>query len=178
MNEPHDNEPALVCAAQKGDKKAMQALLTANWPWLKSLVYGVLGKAQDLDDCLQEVCVRVITRIHTLRDPQCFKGWLAMVARREALKHCRQKWGAAHTNVDGEEMQLESPCDGPLEGLERKELCERVAAAVEELPPKYREVFLLAATGELTYAQMAEVLDVPVTTMQIRLVRARRMLQN
>jgi DNA-directed RNA polymerase specialized sigma24 family protein len=39
-------------------------------------------------------------------------------------------------------------------------------------------VFLLAATGELTYAQMAEVLDVPVTTMQIRLVRARRMLQN
>ena len=178
VEEPHDNEPALVCAAQKGDKKALQELLTANWVWLKGLAYGVLGKAQDLDDVMQEICLRVITRIHTLRDPQCFKGWLAMVARREALKHCRRRWGVAYTDVDGEDMQLESPCDGPLEGLERKELCQQVVAAVEELPPKYREVFMLASTGELTYAQMAEVLSVPITTMQIRLVRARKMIQN
>jgi RNA polymerase sigma-70 factor (ECF subfamily) len=170
-------ESALIGAAQGGDKKALQALLTANWVWLKGLAYGVLGKTQDLDDVMQEISLRVITRIHTLRDPQCFKGWLAMVARREALKHCRRKWGAAYMDVDGDEVQLESPADGPLEGLERRELCERVKAAVEELPQKYREVFLLAASGELTYAQMAEVLDVPITTMQIRLVRARKMIQ-
>jgi len=66
----------------------------------------------------------------------------------------------------------------PLERLERKELCRRILAVVETLPQKYREVFLLAHSGQLTYAQMAEVLDVPVTTMQIRLVRARRMVQN
>jgi RNA polymerase sigma-70 factor, ECF subfamily len=80
--------------------------------------------------------------------------------------------------VDGEDVQLESPSEGPSEGLERREMCEKVTAAVEEMPQKYREVFLLAATGELTYAQMAEVLDVPITTMQIRLVRARRMIQS
>jgi RNA polymerase sigma-70 factor (ECF subfamily) len=173
-----DPESATISAAQKGDKKALQMLLTGNWVWLKGLVYGVLGRTQDLDDVMQEVCLRVITRIHTLRDPQCFKGWLAMVARREALKHCRRKWGGGYMDVDAEEVQLESPDDGPLEGLERKELCERAKAAVEELPQKYREVFLLAATGELSYAQMAEVLDVPITTMQIRLVRARKMIQS
>jgi RNA polymerase sigma-70 factor (ECF subfamily) len=173
-----DPELALIGAAQKGDKKALQTLLTANWVWLKGLVYGVLGRSQDLDDIMQEVCLRVITSIHTLRDPQCFKGWLAMVARREALKHCRRKWGGGYVDVDGEDVQLESPADGPLEGLERKELCERAKAAVEELPQKYREVFLLAATGELSYAQMAEVLNVPITTMQIRLVRARKMIQS
>ncbi len=175
---PGDPELALIQAAQRGDKRALQSLLTANWVWLRGLAYGVLGRTQDLDDVMQEVCLRVITRIHTLRDPQCFKGWLAMVARREALKHCRRKWGGAYVDVDDEAVQLEAPDEGPVEGLERKELTEKVKAAVEELPPKYREVFLLAATGELTYAQMAEVMNVPITTMQIRLVRARKMIQS
>ena len=173
-----DPELPLIQAAQAGDKKALQTLLTANWVWLRGLAYGVIGRTQDLDDIMQEICLRVITRIHTLRDPQCFKGWLAMVARREALKHCRRKWGGAYVDVDGEDVQLESPDEGPIEGLERKELAEKVKGVVEELPQKYREVFLLAATGELTYAQMAEVLNVPITTMQIRLVRARKMIQS
>jgi RNA polymerase sigma-70 factor (ECF subfamily) len=176
-NEPQ-NEPALVWAAQKGDKEALQALLTANWGWLKGLAYGVLGRSQDLDDVMQEVCIRVITRIHTLRDPQCLKSWLAIVTKREALKHCRRRWGIGHKDVDSDDVQLISDSDGPLEDLERKELCGQVIEAVQELPQKYREVFMLAHTGELTYAEMAEVLNVPITTMQIRLVRARRMIQN
>ena len=66
---------------------------------------------------------------------------------------------------------------GPLEALEQKDVCRRILSVVGTLPEKYREVFMLAHSGGLTYAQMAEVLDVPVTTMQIRLVRARRMVQ-
>ena len=50
--------------------------------------------------------------------------------------------------------------------------------AIRGLPEKYREVLVLAHSGELTYAQMAEVLNVPITTMQIRLVRARRMIRD
>jgi RNA polymerase sigma-70 factor, ECF subfamily len=62
--------------------------------------------------------------------------------------------------------------------LERKELCRRILDLAGALPLKYREVFMLAHAGELTYAQMAEVLDVPITTMQIRLVRARRTIRD
>jgi RNA polymerase sigma-70 factor (ECF subfamily) len=62
--------------------------------------------------------------------------------------------------------------------VEKNELCSRILEAVKTLPEKYREVFVLAHTGELTYAEMAEVLEVPMTTMQIRLVRARRMVQD
>jgi DNA-directed RNA polymerase specialized sigma24 family protein len=43
------------------------------------------------------------------------------------------------------------------------------------LPEKYRQVFMLAYAGDLTYGNIAEILDIPVTTVQIRLVRARRM---
>ena len=173
------NESALVCAAREGDKEALSTLLIRHWAWLKALVYGVLADARDLDDVMQEVCLRVVTRIHTLREPECFRAWLAILARREAIKHYRgQARRVSRIDTDSLAMPPSGPERGPLESLERRELCRKVLEAVQALPGKYREVFMLAHAGNLTYAQMAEVLDVPVTTMQIRLVRARRMVQN
>jgi RNA polymerase sigma factor (sigma-70 family) len=170
------NELALVCAAREGDKEALQALLKRNWGWLKGLVYSVLTSAQDLDDVMQEICLRVITRVHTLREPERFRAWLAILARREAIQHRRRGIQAApRPNEAGQP----DDCGGdPAVSMERKELCGRVLEAVRTLPEKYRAVFVLAQSGELTYAQMAEVLDIPMTTMQIRLVRARRMVRD
>lgn len=173
------NESALACAARRGDKEAVRLLLQRNWTWLRGLVYSVVGDAHDLDDVLQDVCLRVITRVHTLREPERFRAWLAILARREALKHCRRR-GHQRTSVEGPagayrpQMILEAP----LEAAEKKELCERILEVAKTLPEKYRDVFILAHCGELTYAEMAEVLDVPMTTMQIRLVRARQMVRD
>jgi RNA polymerase sigma-70 factor (ECF subfamily) len=172
------NESALVCAAREGDKEALQALMSRHWPWLKGLVYGVLGDVRELDDVMQDVCLRVITRIHTLREPECFRAWLAILARREALKTCqRRPRGVVEIDAGFQAPVTVRQIEGPLEELERRELRRRILDAAEGLPPIYREVFMLAHSSELTYAQMAEVLDVPTTTMQIRLVRARRMIQ-
>jgi RNA polymerase sigma-70 factor (ECF subfamily) len=173
------NESALVCAAREGDKEALNMLLTRHWTWLRALVYGVLADAQDLDDVMQNVCLRVMTKIHTLREPECFRAWLAITARREAIKHFRSKSRRASLiDADVVATRPSGSEHGPLESLERTELCRKILEAAWALPEKYREVFMLAHSGELTYAQMAEVLDVPITTMQIRLVRARRMVQD
>jgi RNA polymerase sigma factor (sigma-70 family) len=173
------SESALACAARKGDREAMQLLLKHNWTWLRGLVYSVLADAQELDDVLQNVCLRVITRIHTLREPERFRAWLAAVARREALKHHRhRKYENVPLDPGTVSLKMDAYACDPLHDIEKKEMCERILDAVNVLPDKYREVFVLAHTGELSYAEIAEVLDVPITTMQIRLVRARRMVQN
>ncbi len=173
------DESELVVAACEGDKEALQRLLAANWGWLKGLVYSVLGGARDLDDVMQEICLRVIQNIGSLREPQRFRGWLAVLARREAIRHCQSR---PHKLVPFDSVPLpedaDDYADDPSEDIEKKEMCGRVLAAVQRLPEKYREVFLLAHSGDLTYAQMAEVLDVPITTMQIRLVRARQMIRD
>jgi RNA polymerase sigma factor (sigma-70 family) len=173
------NELALVCAAREGDQAAIDQLLRSHWTWLKGLIYGIVAGSQDLDDVLQDVCIRVISKIHTLREPERFRAWLAILARREALKHYRrrkQTFAVADEPLQPRRQDPESA--DPLEQIERRELHDRILAAVAELPERYREVFMLAHSGELTYAQMAEVLGVPITTMQIRLVRARRMIQH
>ncbi len=172
MGDEEHNELMLICTARQGDKEALQTLLKRNWGWLKGVVYSVLTHGQDVDDVMQEVCVRVITKIHTVREPERFRAWLAILAKRTAIQHQRRSRPAM--------VSTEEPVYGgnPSDDLEKRELCGRVLEAVRGLPAKYREVFVLAHSGELTYAQMAEVLNVPITTMQIRLVRARQMVRD
>ena len=71
------NEQALVCAAKRGDKEALQLLFRENWAWLKGLVYSIVRNADDIDDILQDICVRVISKIDSLREPKRFRPWLA-----------------------------------------------------------------------------------------------------
>ena len=174
--ERKQNESALVCSAQRHDKKALQRLLTRNWPWLKGLVYSIIGDADQVDDVLQDICVRVITKIESLREPERFRPWLAVLAKRQALRH-RQR-NARRPGPLSEEL-AELHCDEKaqqlFEKVEQKEQCRRILQAVRLLPEKYRQVFMLAYAGDLTYGNIAEILDIPVTTVQIRLVRARRM---
>ena len=169
------NELALVCTARKGDKEALQTLLSRNWTWVRAVVYSILADAQDVDDVMQEICLRVITRIHTLREPERFRGWLAVLARRIALRHRQRRLHGPAQPADLSALAGAGSYGGdPADDIERRELFRRVLEAVRGLPEKYRQVFVLAHSGGLTYAQIAEILDVPVTTMQIRLVRARR----
>lgn len=173
------NESALVCAAQRGDREAVQLLLTRNWNWLKGLVYSSVGDCHDVDDVLQDICVRVITKIYTLRDPQRFRPWLAVLAQRQALRH-RRKRSQRPVGLDEEivNCQCDDKAERFLEDIEQKEQCEQILTAIKSLPAKYREVLMLEYSSDLTYAQVAQILDVPLTTVQIRLVRARRMIYN
>lgn len=175
--ERRQNESALVCAAQRRDKEALQLLLTHNWTWLKGLVYSIVGNADEVDDVLQDICVRVITKIESLREPERFRPWLAVLARRQALRYRQRK--AQKPRLLHEEL-AELKCDQKaqqlLEKIEQKEQCRQILKAVRSLPEKYRQVFMLEYASDLTYGQIAEILDIPVTTVQIRLVRARRMI--
>ncbi len=176
MTERRQNESALVCAAQRHDKEALQRLLTRNWPWLKGLVYSIIGDADEVDDVLQDICVRVIAKIDSLREPERFRPWLAVLARRQTLRHRQQK---ARRPDQLSEKIAEFQCDDKapqlFEKVEQKEQCRQILETVNSLPEKYRQVFMLAYAGDLTYGNIAEILDIPVTTVQIRLVRARRM---
>jgi RNA polymerase sigma factor (sigma-70 family) len=175
--ERKQNESALVCAAQRRDKEALQQLLICNWPWLKGLVYSILGDADEVDDVLQDICVRVIDKIDSLREPERFRPWLAVLARRQALRHRqRRARRPGQLNEEIAELQPDEKARQLFEKAEQKEQCRRILQAARSLPEKYQQVFMLSYAGDLTYGNIAEILDIPITTVQIRLVRARRMI--
>jgi len=174
------NESALVCAAREGDKEALGLLLTRNWSWLKGLVYSVITNAHDVDDVLQDICVRVISKINTLREPERFRPWLAVLARRQAIRYSQRK-NQRTVSLDEEvagRLYNHTADQLLVDNIERREQYQQTLQAVKSLPEKYCQVFMLQYTDDLTYGQIAEILDIPITTVQIRLVRARRMIYN
>ncbi|NLH17326.1 MAG: sigma-70 family RNA polymerase sigma factor [Phycisphaerae bacterium] len=171
------NEAALAAAARQGDKNSLQELLRRNWAWIKALVYNYTGRAENLDDILQDICVRVIEKIGSLREPERFRPWLATLARNEATAFYRRK-GHQFPCLDPDEIiQADEKAPVPSEQIEGRETMQQLLHAIRELPDKYREVLLMACTEQISYEEMAATLDVPVTTVQIRLVRARRMVR-
>ena len=87
---------------KKGDQDALQQLLTQNWAWLRAIVYNVLHRTRDLDDVLQEIAIKVIRKIDTLREPECFRPWLASIARREALRQRHKR--SSTISIDDENV--------------------------------------------------------------------------
>lgn len=168
-------ESQQVVAAQQGEPGAIEYLLTQNWAWLKALVAGIVRNRADIDDVLQEISVKVIRKIDTLRQADSFRPWLACLARREALRWLNQsaRRGLSLDHEAAEEPldQRELPID---EQLAQQEERARVWEAINRLPQKYKEVLMLYHSGQ-SYKQIAEILDLALTTVQIRLVRARRM---
>lgn len=158
-------------------------LLERNWAWLKGLVFSIVGDAGEVDDVLQDICVRVISKIDTLRQPERFRPWLAVLARRQALRHRQQRaarpvplsLGLFTQDEELGAVKSDEKAGESFLAIENREQYRKIWEAVQSLPEKYRQVFVLQHAGDLTYGQIAEVLDVPITTVQIRLVRARRM---
>ncbi len=171
------NEAALAAAARQGDRSSLQEILRRNWAWLKALIYHYTGQSENLDDILQDVCVRVIEKIGSLREPERFRPWLATLAKNEATAFYRRKGRQFPCLDPGEIVQPDDKAVIPSEQVEDREMTAQLLRAIRELPEKYREVLLMACTEQMSYEEIAATLDVPVTTIQIRLVRARRMVR-
>jgi RNA polymerase sigma factor (sigma-70 family) len=85
MRTPREAEPGIetVLAAQRGDRGALDSLVSAYLP----LVYNIVGRAMsghpDVDDVVQETMIRAMRAIGDLRDPQAFRSWLVAIAMRQ-----------------------------------------------------------------------------------------------
>jgi RNA polymerase sigma factor (sigma-70 family) len=93
MRTPREAEPGIetVLAAQRGDRGALDSLVSAYLP----LVYNIVGRAMsghpDVDDVVQETMIRAMRAIGDLRDPQAFRSWLVAIAMRQVRDSYRSQ---------------------------------------------------------------------------------------
>lgn len=171
MNEPR---AGLVEAARAGDAHAFAALVRDTEQGVYNVAYGILGNAQEAQDMAQEAYLRAWRALPTFRGDSAFSTWLYRITVNTCLNRRRQlraQWNL----VDGEDLmeELPSPAPGPLALTVRRERDEYLWASVGELPVHYRIVVLLFYQQQMSYAQIAEVLSLPLGTVKARLNRAR-----
>lgn len=177
-NADYDLEQPVIEAIQKGDDYAFKELLRRQDRWVRGIIYGVIGDPTRIDDVDQQVWTTVWQRIGELRDVRNWRAWLYRLTRNAALDAgrmaTRRKRQSERLAEDATDPQ--SPPSPPA-ALDQDERDRAVHSAIEALPAIYREPFVLRHLEDWSYQQIADLLELPVDTVETRLVRARRLLR-
>jgi RNA polymerase sigma factor (sigma-70 family) len=164
----------LVVRCQLGEVEAFELLIdTWNGPlWL--YLRRMTGRDDEARDALQDVWLRVIRGIATLRDGSRLRGWLFGIARRVLMDRLRRRYAApAPTDVDVSALAREADTDV----LDREADLAAMESALETLPLIEREALTLFYLRDLSLSELADALAIPVGTVKSRLHRARKMLR-
>ena len=166
------SDELLVVRCQLGEPDAFDALIERWHHPLWRYIRRMTGRDDAAQDLQQEVWLRVIRGIARLREGARFRGWLFGIARRALMDRLRREYAALPTDdVDVTEVAAEpEPTDGEADLVS-------LEVALDKLPTLEREVLTLFYLRDLTLAELAHALSVPVGTVKSRLFRARKMLR-
>ena len=168
-NSAGEADRTLVQACQLGDRDAQSRLYEQNVSKIFRLMVRMVGR-QDADDLTQQVFLQAFRKIQQFSGRSKFGTWLYRVAVNEALQHRRR-----HGSRPSEPL-LHEPASQTSNRI-ASETKEALDHALSRIEPDLRAIFLLREVDQLTYAELAEVLNVPAGTVGSRLNRARRELR-
>jgi RNA polymerase sigma-70 factor, ECF subfamily len=149
-------------------------------------LYGyavVLSRNSDeAQDLVQETCLRALRAIDGLRAEASVKSWLFTILRNIWLNQLRQRRTSPHLiDLDGDEYGTYEPADAlqdPHKDFANKVEREQVRVAIQQLPVEFREIIMLREYEELSYQEIAGLLECPIGTVMSRLARARSKLRD
>ena len=153
----------------------LRRAIEAQRPALYRLAFAWCHDAALADDLVQEALLRALDRVRQLRDPERLKSWLCSILANVLRDHYRRH-RACESIDDLDEIALADEST-PETASETARLVARVRAEVARLPLGQRQVVTLVDLEGCSYAEVSEILSVPMGTVMSRLCRARQALK-
>lgn len=190
-----EQERQVFEALSAGDAGAMEEVVSSHGGWLRGVVYGVLGRRDELDDAMQQVWLNVWKKASGLDSPERGRAWLYRIAHHTAIDFGRRatrrrglwrrlaSWAGKDRAIDptprpsGERCPWRDDDGRPLDRMVEREEHERLLRAVATLPVMYRQPLVLKHVSGWSYREIGRTMGLPVDTVETRLVRARRLVR-
>jgi RNA polymerase sigma-70 factor (ECF subfamily) len=167
----HADDGIVAGRAMDGDIEAFAVLVRRYTPMMRAYTQRMLNASADVDDIVQEAFVTAWQRFGELDEPTKVKSWLMRIVSRKAVDRIR----ATRPVVDIDTVDRPAPLHAsPSAVVEVRAGVAAVGAALRELPDAQRECWVLREIGGYSYEEIAEELDVPVSTARGLLARARK----
>jgi RNA polymerase sigma-70 factor (ECF subfamily) len=181
---PPETAAVLVTRARAGDREAFGELLARHLPAARRAALAAVGHPADAAEAVQEASIAAWRRLDALDADAAFRAWFLSIVWRKALDRRRSigRWVArlAAPRADDERVwvpELPSGEAGPESTLIARELLVAATRVVRTLPPRLRDPFLLAASGDHRYEEIAVLLRIPVGSVKWRVSEARRLIR-
>jgi RNA polymerase sigma-70 factor (ECF subfamily) len=161
-----------VESAVRGDTRAFERLYRRHAPRVNSLAHWLLSR-DDVDDVLQDVFIRVWEKLDTFRGQAAFGTWLHRLATNVILRH-RERYRRDERRGSGSAFEAaDTPASPATPGLRID-----IEAAVDRLPDRARQVFVLHDMEGYKHEEIAQLLTISVGTSRSQLHHARMALRS
>jgi RNA polymerase sigma-70 factor (ECF subfamily) len=169
----------LAHRAKRGDVGSFGELVERYKERAYMMALGIVRNHEDAMDLSQEAFVKAWKSLRSFRDGSEFYPWFYAILRNTCLNALRSRRRRGEVSLDAAReagYDAVDPSPDPASQLEREEARRAVLEELQSLSPAHREILLLRHFEELSYREMARVLDCPVGTVMSRLYAARRAL--
>ena len=178
MSEAPDNRK-LVEGTLNGDQEAFKAIYECYGPRIYNFLFRLLGARHEAEDATQQTFLIALHRLGSLRDPDMLESWIYRIARNEVYQKYRRKQ-VDSLDEEGLRPFAEKTADHQLGGQPEKvllneELGEALQSALNSLPLKLREVFILAVVDGMSYQDISEIVGRTLLSVKTDIYRARLM---
>jgi RNA polymerase sigma-70 factor (ECF subfamily) len=168
-------ERRLIDRSAAGDQEAFRQLVVRYHRLVINIGFRALGELSLAEDVAQEVFIKVYKALPSYRHDKPFKHWLHRVAANAVTDALRRRRPVV--SLDTLEQTPAATESDPQDIAARHDLQRAVRHAIATLPAHYRDTIALQAFGELSYDEIAKVLDIPLGTVMSRLNGAKRLLR-
>lgn len=172
----------MVERALSGDPEAFGEIVRRWERRIFALAFGMLGGEQDARDATQETFLAAFRNLRGFRGEAKVSSWLHRIAVNQCITRQRRAKVRSETALEDEAEKNPAvfalPADvSPARAAEHQEVSSAVRKAVCALPADLRQVLVMKEFEELTFQEISDVLDVPLSTVKSRLYTALRQLQ-
>lgn len=176
-----EEDRRLLEALRQGAEDAYETLLARFQQPVYNLVARLLQDPSEAPDVVQDVFLKIFRKVAGFRGDSSLKTWVYRIAVNEAHNHCR--WYGRHRRreVGLEECRAvaapRSAMESPFETAAARESQALLEEALAALSPVLREAVVLRDVEDLSYEEIAEILQVPLGTVKSRILRGREALR-
>ena len=178
-------DQALITALQAGREDAYETLIQRFQHPIYNLVFRLLNDPSDTSDVVQEVFLKIFRNVRNFRGGSSLKTWVYRIAVNEAYNH--RRWFCRHhrhevglagdENIRSYEDTLPDTARSPFDLTLDRETRALVEAALSGLNPNFRAAVVLRDIEDLSYEEIAVVLDISLGTVKSRILRGREALR-
>ena len=178
-----NQEQNWIQSARNGDQAAFGQLVIKYQKRVYALTVRMCPTPELAEEAAQEAFLSAWQGLPFFRGDSAFSTWLYRLASNacvDLLRREGRRRAAAGPSLNDEELNLDvaDPAPSPQEAAERRELRQQIETGLQSLSPEHRQVLILREMHQLSYDEIAQVLQLDIGTVKSRISRGRKQLRN